>query len=206
MKIRRAVEIDHCIIFSHDLSFRHLIDTFQFDYMKGAFYGSNKNGVGFLSERNPRYALAEPTDRYGSEGLWLRHGRQDRRQHSVLYLRYHKNHGSLGHSDFDYCIHSKLFSAGEDQKNTWPVSRDLGKYTCRLTRNGHTVLFLLVDSVVYWLHKRRAIAGSNLLFPDFFSDGRLGKPSTVDEYFRVEGRFRVCDTWTGHCSCRRYAD
>lgn len=84
--------------------------------MKGAFYGSNKYGVGFLSERNPRYALAEPTDRYGSEGLWLRHGRQDRRQHSVLYLRYHKNHGSLGHSDFDYCIHSKLFSAGEDQK------------------------------------------------------------------------------------------
>ena len=98
------------------------------------------------------------------------------------------------------------FPPERTKKNTWPVSRDLGKYTCRLTRNGHTVLFLLVDSVVYWLHKRRAIAGSNLLFPDFFSDGRLGKPCTVDEYFRVEGRFRVCDTWTGHCSCRRYAD
>ncbi len=46
----RAVKIDKHIILLHGLSYLHFIDAFQFDYMKGAFYGSDKNSVGFLSK------------------------------------------------------------------------------------------------------------------------------------------------------------
>ena len=92
------------------------------------------------------------------ERLWLGYHEQNRRQRSILHLRYHKNYGIARRVDFDYLVYSKLFPAGKNKKDTRQISRNMGKYYRRPAWYGNTVLLVFLYSAVYRLYKCRFAA------------------------------------------------
>lgn len=139
--------------------------------MKGPFYGSIQKRLGLSSKRSPRHGLAEQVHINYIERLRFRYCKQSRRQHSILYLRYHKNYGTARRVDFYYFVYSKLFSTRKNKKDTRQISRNMGKYHCRITWYGNTVLFVFLYSTVYWIYKCRFAAWRYIILFDFFTNG-----------------------------------
>ena len=70
--------------FPHGLQNRKYIDTFESDYLLGGFYG--KNRLGFLSERSPRYGLAEQAYIKSIERLRTGYDGENRRQLLGIFI------------------------------------------------------------------------------------------------------------------------
>src|SRR5699024_5865726 len=92
-------------------------------------------------------------------------------QHSIFYLRYNQNYGATWRFNLDYFVYTKLFPPRENQKDTWTISWDLGKYCCCSAWYSNTVLLLFVHSVIYRIYKCRSAAWSYFFFLNFFSYG-----------------------------------
>ena len=108
--------------------------------------------------------------------------------------------------DYDDFLHSELFSARTNQKDTWSVSWYRCKHHCGTARNSNAVLLLLIHSPVHWLYRCRLTVGGYVFVSNFLSDGRPRQFGIAYEHIRVENCSFVCSIRFGHCCCRRYSD
>ena len=95
----------------------------------------------------------------------------DWRQYSVLYFRHDKNIRAARVSDFYHIVHTELFSARKNEKDTRRISWRRRKYPRCAARNSHTLLFLLINSVIYRIYKCRTAARGDIFISYFLSDG-----------------------------------
>ena len=90
---------------------------------------------------------------------------------SIQFFIYHKNYATAWSVNFNYLVYSKLLPTRKNKKDTWQVSRNMGKHYRSLAWYSDTVLFLFLYSVVYWLYEFRITPWCNFLIPYFFTNG-----------------------------------
>ena len=68
----------------------------------------------------------------------------------------------------------------------------MGEYHSGPSWNGNSVLFLFVNTIVHRLYQCGTSIGCHFFISDFFTYGRLRFACSADEYFWMEGCYRVC--------------
>lgn len=64
----------------------------------------------------------------------------------------------------DDFLYSELFPTGEIEKDPWTFSGNRSEYHCGITWDSNAILFLFIDTFVYWVYKCGVVAWSNVFF------------------------------------------
>ncbi len=114
------------------------------------------------------------------------HKQQGWRKRTLLFIRCCQNiHVALGTNIRDI-VYTKFLPAREDQKNTGQLFRDTGKYTGSAAGDGYAVLFMLFNTFVHRVYKRRASYRGHLFFFDIFAPGRFGVGYPACRHIQLE--------------------
>ena len=111
-----------------------------------------------------------------------------------------------GGSDLVDFLYSELFPTGAQPETSDALPWRWGEPDCRAAGHGDAVLFLFVDSALYWIYQRGAAVRRDVLISDFIADGGSGKFGFVNEYLRRKNRRAVCDHWFSDRGSRRDID
>ena len=98
------------------------------------------------------------------------------------------------------------FPPERSKKDPWTFSGNRSEYHCGITWDSNAILFLFIDTFVYWVYKCGVVAWSNVFFFNFFSNGRSCFFAASYEYLRMESGRHLCIVRIDHCCRRRHLD